>query len=123
MVRLVTLCAGLVVYTLGWTRAEAAVALSPCPRPSDEYGPRYEAVSGAYRSHGVSPGGGKFVTIMPRDGAAPVSLNVTDRVLDIAGSLEIGALITVVSYVRASMSGRSRPIAASSWRNSGNVSR
>ena len=109
MVRLVTLCAGLVVYALGWTRAEAAFAFSPCPRPSDEYGPRYEAVRGAYRSHGVSPGGGKFVTIMPRDGAAPVSLNVTDRVFDIAGSLQIGTLITVVGYVRASMSGAQPP--------------
>ena len=109
MVRLVALCAGLVVYAPGWTRAEAAVALSPRSRPSDEYGPRYEAVSGAYRSHGVSPGGGKFVTIMPRDGASPVSLNVTDRVFDIAGSLQIGTLITVVSYVRASMSGAQPP--------------
>ena len=109
MARLVILCAGLVLYALEWTRAEAAVALSPCPRPSDQYGPRYEAVSGAYRSHGVSRGGGKFVTIMPRDGASPVSLNVTDRVFDIAGSLQIGTLIAVVSYVRASMSGAQPP--------------
>ena len=109
MARLVTLCAGLVVYALAWTRAEATVALSPCPRPSDQYGPRYEAVSGAYRSRGLSPGGGKFVTMMPRDGAAPVSLNVTDKVFDIAGSLKIGTLITVVSYVRASMSGAQPP--------------
>jgi hypothetical protein len=60
------------------------------------------------------------VTIMPRDGAAPVSLNVTDKVFDIAGSLKIGTLITVVSYVRASMSGAQPPYTASSWRNSGN---
>ena len=109
MVRSVALWAGLVVYALGWTLAEAAVALSPCPRPSDQYGPRYEAVSGAYRSHGVSSGGGKFVTMLPRDGAAPISLNVTDKVFDIARSLQIGTLITVVSYVRASMSGAQPP--------------
>ena len=109
MVRLVALCAGLVVYALGWTRAEAAVALSPCPRPSDEYGPRYETVSGAYRSRGVSPGGGNFVTIMPRDGAAPVSVNVTERVFNIAGSLSIGTLITLVSYVKDSLSGAQPP--------------
>ena len=109
MVRLGAVCAGLVIYALGWTRAEAAVALSPCPRPSDQYGPRYESVSGAYRSRGTSPGGGKFVIIVPGGGAGPVSLNVTDRVFDIAGSLQIGTLITVVSYVRASMSGAQPP--------------
>ena len=109
MVRLVALCAGLVVYALAWTRAEATVALSPCPRPSDQYGPRYEAVSAAYRSRSRSPGGGKFMTITPRDGAAQLSLNVTDKVFDIAGSIKIGTLITVVSYVRASMSGAQPP--------------
>ncbi len=74
MARLVALCAGLVLYALGMDRrAEATVAVSRCPRPSDQYGSRYETLSGAYRSRGVSPGGGKFVNIMPRDGAAPVS--------------------------------------------------
>ena len=109
MVRSVALCAGLVVYALGWTLAEAAVALSPCPRPSDQYGPRYEAVSGAYRSHGVSPGGGKFVTIMPRDGAAPVSVTVTDEVFNVVGSLRIGIQITLVSYVSRSLFGAEPP--------------
>jgi len=109
MVRLVALCAGLVVYALGWTRAEAAVALSPCPRPSDEYGPRYEAVSGGYRSRGTSPGGGKFVIIMPRGGAAPLSLSVTAKVFNAAGSLKIGARITLVSYVTHSLSGSQPP--------------
>ena len=109
MVRLVALCAGLVIYALGWTRAEAAVALSPCPRPSDQYGPRYEAVSGAYRSRGTSPGGGKFVIIVPRGGAGPVSLNVTDNAFDIARLLTIGTRITVVGYVRASVSSAQPP--------------
>jgi len=109
MARLVALCAGLVVYALAWTRAEATVALSPCPRPSDQYGPRYEAVSGAYRSRGRSPGGGEFVTITLRDETAQVSLNVTDKVFDTAGSIKIGTLITLVSYARASMSGAQPP--------------
>jgi len=109
MARLVALCAGLVVYALAWTRAEATVALSPCPRPSDQYGPRYEAVSGAYRSRGRSPGGGEFVTITLRDETAQVSLNVTDKVFGTAGSIKIGTLITLVSYARASMSGAQPP--------------
>ena len=109
MARLVALCAGLVVYALGWTLAEAAVALSPCPRPSDQYGPRYEAVSGGYRSRGTSPGGGKFVIIMPRGGAAPLSLSVTAKVFNAAGSLKIGARITLVAYVTHALSGSQPP--------------
>jgi len=109
MARLVILCAGLVLYALEWIRAEAAVALSPCPRPSDQYGPRYEAVSGGYRSRGTSPGGGKFVIIMPRGGAAPLSLSVTAKVFNAAGSLKIGARITLVAYVTHALSGSQPP--------------
>ena len=109
MVRSVALCAGLAVYALGWTLAEATVALSPCPRPTDQYGPRYEAVSGAYRSRAVSPGGGKFVTITPSGGAAPTSVNVTDQVFKAVGPLKIGARITLLGYVTHSLSGLQSP--------------
>jgi hypothetical protein len=106
---LVALCAGLVLSALGWTSAAEAIEVGPCPRPSDQYGALYETVSGAYRSRGVSPGGGNFVTIMPRDGAAPVSVNVTERVFNIAGSLTIGTPITLVSYLKDSLSGAQPP--------------
>jgi hypothetical protein len=109
MARLVALCAGLVLCALGCTGAAEAVEVGPCPRPGDQYGPRYETVSGAYRSRGVSPGGGNFLTIMPRDGAAPVSVNVTEKVFNIAGSLIIGTPITLVSYVQDSLSGAQPP--------------
>src|SRR6202011_2315884 len=46
---------------------------------------------------------------MPRDGAAPVSVNVTERVFNIAGSLTIGTPITLVSYVKDSLSGAQPP--------------
>ena|SRR5215469_7576776 len=109
MVRLVVLCTGLIlvapVRTLGWE----AVALNPCSRPSDQYGLRYEIMSGTYQSRGVSPGGGKFVTIMPRDWAASVSLNVTDHVFRIAGALTIGTPIILVGYVSNSVSGAQPP--------------
>ena len=109
MVRLVAFCAGLALHPLGSTGAGGAVALSPCPRPSDQYGPRYETVNGAYRSRGIFPGSGKFVTIMPKDGAAPVSVNVTDKVFDTIGTLVVGTRITLVGYVRHSMSGVQPP--------------
>ena len=109
MVRLVAFCAGLALHPLGSTGAGGAVALSPCPRPSDQYGPRYETVNGAYRSRGISPGSGNFVTIMPKDGAAPVSVNVTDKVFDTIGTLVVGTRITLVGYVRHSMSGVQPP--------------
>ena len=108
MVRFNALCVGLVFYALGTAGAEEA-ALSRCKRPVDQYGPRYEVVSGTYRARGVSPGGGKFVTIMPRDGAAPVSVTVTDEVFNVAGSLRIGTQITLVSYVSHSLSGAEPP--------------
>jgi hypothetical protein len=109
MVRVIALCAGLILQAPGWTRATEAVVLNPCPRPSDQYGARYEIMRGAFRSGGVSPGGGKFVTIMPRDGAEPVSVPVTDKVFDVAGSLVIGTRIILVSYVRDSLSGAQPP--------------
>jgi hypothetical protein len=107
--RSVSFYAGLVLYALGWTDTEPAVALNPCPRPTDQYGPRSEAVSGTYRLRGTAPGGGKFLTIVPRNGAAPVSVNVTDRIFDTAGSLKFGTHMTIVSYVRDSMSGAQPP--------------
>lgn len=108
MVRVIAFCAGLILPAPGWTRA-GAVVFNPCPRPTDQYGPRYETASGAYWSRDVSRGGGKFVTIMPRGGAPPVSLNVTDKVFDVAGSLIIGTRITLVGYVRDSLSGAQPP--------------
>ena len=65
-------------------------------------------MNGPYQSRGVSPGGGKFVTITLRDGA-PLSVNVISKVFDIAGSLKIGTHITVVGYVRNSVSGAQPP--------------
>jgi len=109
MARLVVLCAGFILYVIGWTRVEESVALSSCLRPNDQYGPRYEVVTGAYQSRGISPGRGKFVTIMPTAGAAPVSVNVTDEVFNAAGSLKIDARIILVSYVTHSLSGSQPP--------------
>jgi hypothetical protein len=49
------------------------------------------------------------VNITLRDGAAPVSVNVTEKVFNIAGSLITGTPITLVSYVKDSLSGAQPP--------------
>jgi hypothetical protein len=80
-----------------------------CPQPSDQHGPRYEIMTGAYQSHGVTPGGGKFVTIIGMDRTAPASVNVTVEVFDFARTLAAGTRITLVGYVSHSMSGVQPP--------------
>jgi hypothetical protein len=116
MVRSVALCIGLTLLAPGCARGAEVPAVNPCPRPSDQYGPRYEIMAGTYLSRGVSPGGGKFVTIRPTDrGAAPVSVNVTDRVFDIAGTLAAGTHITLFGYVGASVSGAQPPYSCIEW--------
>jgi hypothetical protein len=109
MIRLVALCVGVLLAT-GWTQVAEVALIRPCVRPGDQYGPHHEAITGDYQSRGVSPGGGKFVTIMPVDSiTAPVSLSVTDKIFDIAGILAIGTEITLVSYVRNSVAGTQPP--------------
>lgn len=41
------------------------------------------------KSRAVSPGGGKFVTITPKNGAPPISVNVTHKVFNAVESLKI----------------------------------
>jgi hypothetical protein len=104
MLRSLVLSAALILHALGGTGAEM-VLLNRCPRPADQHGPRYESMTGAYQSRGVTPGGGKFVTIMGVNWAAPVSVNVTAEVFDVAGTLAAGTRITLVGYVNSSLSG------------------
>ena len=112
MARLVSLCAGLITLAAGLIPGAAVVPTTPCPRPSDQYGPRYETIIGTYQSRGVTPGGGKFVTIIGMNRAAPVSVNVTDEVFDIVGTLAIGTHITSSAMLEIQRPAHSRPIAA-----------
>ena len=105
MIRLAILSAALILLSLECARSAEVGRPNSCPRPSDQHGPRYEIMTGAFQSRGVTPGGGKYLTIMGMDRAAPISVNVTGEVFDVAGTLAVGTRITLVGYVSSSMSG------------------
>ncbi len=86
----------------------AVGAPGSCPRPADQYGPRYQIMTGAYHSRRRTSGGGKFVTIVV-DRASPISVPVTGDVFDAAGKLPAGTRVTLVGYVGASTSGAQPP--------------
>jgi hypothetical protein len=109
MIRMVGLGVAFVLAISGYALGAKMAAFNPCPRPSDQYGPRFEIMTGSYRSRGVSPGGGKFVTIMGKDMAAPVSVNVTDDVFAAAGTLAVGTSISLLAYPSNPMSGSQPP--------------
>lgn len=86
----------------------AAGAPGSCPRPADQYGPRYQIMTGLYQSRQKAPGGGTVVTIMV-DRASPMSVPVTGAVFRVAGNFRPGTRVTLVSYVSESTSGAMRP--------------
>jgi hypothetical protein len=108
MIRLANVCVA-VILIAGSTPGPEAVVFKSCPRPTDQYGPRYGILTGAYQSRGVSPGGGKFVTLMADNRAAAISVSVNDEVFEDAGTLAIGTRITLLRYVSNSMSGAQPP--------------
>jgi hypothetical protein len=79
-----------------------------CPRPADQYGPRYQIMTGVYQSRQKAPGGGTVVTIMV-DRASPMSVPVTSDVFSVAGIVRPGTRVTLVGYVSDSMSGAMPP--------------
>jgi hypothetical protein len=80
-----------------------------CPRPSDQYGPRYRTATGTFLSRHETAGGGKFVVIKPQVAAAPQAETVTAEVFDILGSVQPGTVITLFGYVHSSLSGAKPP--------------
>jgi hypothetical protein len=109
MILLALLCAELMLISPSGTHGTERLVLYHCPRPSDRHGPRFETVTGAYQSRGVTPGGGKFVTITGANTAAPISMSVTDDVFDLVGTLGVGTPITLFGYVTNSLSGAQLP--------------
>jgi hypothetical protein len=109
MIRRIAVFAASILFAQTSARGAEMAAHNLCPRPSDQHGPRYEIMTGAYQSHGVTPGGGKFVTIVGVNGTAPVSVTVVDDVSALAGTLARGTRIALVGYVSNSMSGAHPP--------------
>ena len=90
-------------------KADAIGAPGSCPRPVDQYGARYESLTGAYQSRGETPGDGKFLTLLPDRAAAPMSIMVTDGAFRAARTLRAGARITVLAYSGSSIAGAQPP--------------
>src|SRR5690348_13083149 len=107
MIRLLAVSLGSILLIPGYPHAAAVGSPGSCPRPSDQYGPRYQFVTGTYQARGKGPGSGIYVTII-RDGS-PASLPVSGDVFSAAGMLRPGTRITLVGYVRDSGSGAMPP--------------
>jgi hypothetical protein len=103
MVRAAVLC--LILFLCGSSSCAAAATFNSCPRPSDQRGPLYETVTGAFQSRGVSAGGGMFITIIENNSAGPISVNVVAGVFESTRNLPAGTRITLVGYVSNSLSG------------------
>jgi hypothetical protein len=80
-----------------------------CPRPSDQYGLRYQTVTGTLIAHHARAPGGKFVVIQPPVAAAPHAEAVTDAVFDLLVSVPSGTLITLFNYPNAALSSAQPP--------------
>lgn len=107
MLRPIAVSVGLIILSPGCPYAAGVGPPGSCPRPTDQYGPRYQFVTGTYQARGNGPGGGIYVTIL-RDGS-PASLPVSGDVFGAAGTLRPGTRITLVGYLRDSRSGAMPP--------------
>jgi len=107
MIRLIAITVGLTMLSTGHPQAAGVGPAGSCPRTSDQYGPRYQFVTGTYQARGKGPGGGIYVTITT-DGS-PASLPVSGDVFSAAGTLRPGTRITLVGYVQDSRSGAMPP--------------
>jgi hypothetical protein len=109
MIRAAVLCIIWILFLSEPTSGAEVAASNSCPRPSDQRGPLYETITGAFRSRGVSAGGGKFVTIPGIDRAGPISVSVVGKAFDSTKNLAVGTRITLVGCVSNSMSGAQPP--------------
>jgi hypothetical protein len=107
MIRMVAVSLALILLAPGCPHAAQVAPPGSCPRPTDQYGPRYQIMSGAYQSRGETQAGGKYVTIIV-DGS-PNSVPVSGGMFSAAGKVRPGTRITLVGYVGHSMSGAMPP--------------
>jgi hypothetical protein len=90
---------GACVYLLDCHPSETP-SESICPRPTDEYGERYQIESGKFLRLENSA-----VVIQPPYSAGPLSVNITSEVAEILRSVYAGTKITLYDYVGSSLSG------------------
>jgi hypothetical protein len=115
MIRTVAVSFALILLAPGCSHAAEVGAPGSCPRPADQYGPRYQTMTGAYQSRGETPGGGKYVTIIldgslkPPFPVSEMSVPVSGGVFSAAGKVRPGTRVTLVGYVGHSMSGAMPP--------------
>jgi hypothetical protein len=107
MIRIVALSFAMILLASQCLYA-AVGAPGSCPRPADQYGQRYQLMTGVYQSRQKAPGGGTVVTIK-MDRASPASVPVTDGVFGVARNIRAGTRLTLVSYVGDARSGAMRP--------------
>ena len=108
MIRMVASIFALILLAPGYAHAAKVGAPYSCPRPADQYGARYQIMTGVYQSRQKTPGGGTVVTITV-DRASPMSVPVTGAVFDATGKVTAGTRVTLVGYVGASASGAQPP--------------
>jgi hypothetical protein len=107
MIRHSAVSLGFVLLLVEHPQAAGVGPAGSCPRPSDQYGPRYQFETGTFQARGKGPGGGLYATII-RD-SSPASLPVSEEVFEAARTLRPGAHITLVGYLRDSRSGAMPP--------------
>jgi hypothetical protein len=76
-----------------------------CPRPTDQGGPLYYAVTGAFVRIQASPGGDRQVVLQPSPASPERYYRATDEVLSRLSGARRGAPVTMLSYRTSSMAG------------------
>jgi hypothetical protein len=115
MIRQIAMSLALILPAPARSHAAEVGAPGSCPRPTDQYGPRYQTMTGAYQSRGKTQGGGKYVTIVLNRSLKPPypvsekSVPVSGDVFNAAGKIRPGTRVTLVGYVGHSMSGSMPP--------------
>jgi hypothetical protein len=107
MIRMIALSFAVILLAPGCPNAAEVGAPGSCPRPTDQYGRRYQIMTGAYQSRGKTQGGGKYVTIIVDE--SPNSVPISDDVFSVAGHIRTGTRVTLVGYVGHSTSGAMPP--------------
>jgi hypothetical protein len=115
MLRPIAVSVGLIALSSGYPYAAGVGSPGSCPRPSDQYGLRYQFVTGTFKARGKTQGGGKYVTIILNGSLKPpypvseMSVAVSGEVFIATGNLSVGTRVTLVGYVGDSRSGAMPP--------------